>query len=131
MWFSSKKRLIDDLQKKKPLPLGMAEFEVWSDRIIALAMVDADAQSQKFVLADLITHLNATEDFKEDGYFVKVLRKMAINQIADAKRREIRDATKARLAAEEQAAVSAPQQNGDVTPAKVGDAGDVLEKDRV
>lgn len=88
-------RLISEWTKLRALPMGRQEFEEWSDRIIEAAMVDADPAGQKFALADMITHLNPTEDHKEDAYFIKRLRKVAQNQVAVAIRQEIKDAWKA------------------------------------
>jgi hypothetical protein len=61
-------------------------------------------------------------DFESDLYFIKCLRKFAINQVADAMRIEIRDAAKARLAAQEQTKLA------EVTalPTGVTDAKEVL-----
>ena len=87
----SKEDFIKDWTEKKPLPMGRKDFEIWSDRIIKAAMVDASPRSQKFALADMITHLGATEDHKEDAYFIKVLRKTAVNQVAVDVRKEIYD----------------------------------------
>lgn len=101
--------------ERQPLPMGRKQFMEWSDRIIALAMIDADHESQRFALADMILHLNATEDHKEDGYFVKILRKVAVNQVADAMRKEIRDLAKARLV-EAEAQVMSHNTDGEVTP---------------
>lgn len=114
--------------KPQPLPLGATEFDAWSDRIIAGAMVDADHASQKFALADSITHLGSLEDHREDAYFIKYLRKVAANQVAvhmrDIWREEAVKAHKAKKAAE------AAQQAGEVTPTKDGDPV-VLEKPSV
>lgn len=93
-----------DLSERRPLPLGMTEFDGWSDRIIAAAAVSPNAESyesQKFALATMLLHLGPQEDFKDDAYFVHSLRKAAVNQIAHAKMQEIRDAAKARLTAQE------------------------------
>lgn len=92
--------ILDQMNEPRPLPLGMTEFEEWSDRIISGAMLPAETSSQKFALAEMIMHLKATDDHCNDGFFVKSLRKVAANQIALAKMTEIRDAAKARLAAE-------------------------------
>lgn len=101
LW-EEKEKLKNELKEKKPLPMGRAEFEEWSDRIIGLAAIPgATAESQKFVLADKILHIAPNESFVEDLYFVHCLRKLAANQIADAIRKEIRDSVKARLAEEE------------------------------
>ncbi len=92
----------DQLDEKRPLPLGKKEFEIWSDRIISGACIPgATAESIKFALADQLLHLGPTVDFEADLYFIKCLRKFAINQVADAMRHEIRDAAKARLEAQE------------------------------
>ena len=94
----------DQLNEKRALPLGSQEFEVWSDRIISGACIPgATPESIKFALADQLLHLGPTVDFECDLYFIKCLRKFAINQVADFKRREIHDKAKARLAAEEEA----------------------------
>lgn len=96
------KKAIEDLNERKPLPMGRMEFEKWSDRIIKIAQIPgATEESQKFTLANLLLHLGPTESHKEDNFFVHSLRKFAVNQVADAIRVEIRDAVKARLAEEE------------------------------
>lgn len=82
--------------------MGRKEFEEWSERIIAGAMLTATKESQKFTLANLILHLGPTESHKEDAFFIHSLRKFAANQVADAIRMEIRDKAKARLAQEEE-----------------------------
>lgn len=87
----------------RPLPLGMAEFDAWADRIVKAAALPADSESQKFALAEMIMHLNPREDFKDDAFFIHSLRKAAANQIAHAKMTEIRDRAKLRLAKDESA----------------------------
>lgn len=87
----TKKDLIKQMTEKRPLPLGTMEFDAWAERIISGAMIDADKLGQKFALADMILHLGPTEDHKEDAYFIKMLRKVCVNQVADAKRREIKE----------------------------------------
>lgn len=91
----------DQMRELRPLPMGAVDFEVWADRIISGALVPAEPESLKFALASMIMHLGPTEDHKEDIFFMKQLRKSAVNQVADAKMKEIRDAAKARLAAEQ------------------------------
>ena len=96
--------ILEQMLELRPLPLGSTEFDVWADRIISGALVTgASVESQKFALADMILHLKATEDHMHDMFFIKSLRKVAVNQVATAKREEIRNAAKARLAAEESA----------------------------
>lgn len=106
--FTSAKTIINQLNERRPLPMGKTEFEEWSDRIISGALVPgATVESQKFTLANLLLHLGPTESHKEDAFFIHSLRKFATNQVADAIRVEIRDAAKARLAEEEKAKESA------------------------
>ena len=110
LW-AKKPSIKDELTQKRALPTGVKEFEEWSDRIISGTMLSATAESQKFVLAREILDLPRTTAFETDLYFINLLRKYAANQVADAMAVKIRDAVKARLAAEEQqklAAVTAP-----------------------
>jgi hypothetical protein len=93
--------VLDQLSEMRPLPMGMQEFEDWSDRIISGALMTADPLSLKFALAEMIMHMDPKEDHCNDGYFIKKLRKSAANQIAHAKMTEIRDRAKARLAEQE------------------------------
>ena len=86
----------EQLGELRPLPIGMQEFEDWSDRIISGSMLPASPDSQKFILANELLHLKPTETHKEDLYFIKLLIKYAVNQVADAKRNEIRDRVKAK-----------------------------------
>jgi hypothetical protein len=93
----------DQMHELRPLPVGKSEFHEWAERIISGTMITATPESQKFALANMLLHLGPTEDHKEDIFFIKSLRKFAVNQVADDARKEIRDAEKARLEAEEQA----------------------------
>lgn len=94
--------------ESRPLPLGRTDFEGWCGRIISGAAMpvgetDADLfyDSQKFALANMLLHLGPTESHKEDAFFIHSLRKFAVNQVADAVARELRDSAKARLAKDE------------------------------
>jgi hypothetical protein len=98
----------DQLNEVRPLPIGKSEFDAWSDRIISGALLPADSDSQKFALANELLSLGPTEDHKPDIYFIKLLRKFAVNQVADAQRTEIRDRVKARLEAQRAAAQPDP-----------------------
>src|SRR6185312_8563482 len=123
--FTPKEVIKDQLNEKRPLPLGRKEFEDWSDRIISGACIPgATARSIKFALADQILHLGPTIDHEADIYFIKCLRKFAINQVADAMRHEIRDSAKAELAAQEadqKSKLSVVEKNpGEVTPQTQG-----------
>lgn len=105
---STPKEIIQEqLTEPRPLPMGREEFEAWSDRIISGALVSADRNSQKYALANLLLHLGPTESHKHDAFFIHSLRKFAVNQVADAIRRELHDEAKARLAAEEAKATEA------------------------
>jgi hypothetical protein len=107
----------DQLNEKRARPLGVAEFHIWSDRIISGACIPgATAESIKFALADQLLHLGPTVDFESDLYFIKCLRKFAINQVADSMRREIRDTAKARLDAEKTKLEIVENKPGEVTP---------------
>ncbi len=96
----------EQLFEVRALPLGKAEFDSWSDRIIAGAAIDGSGEdpeafktSQRFVLANMIMQLGPTESHKPDAHFIHSLRKVAINQIAEAVRQEHFSGTKRRLEA--------------------------------
>lgn len=102
--------ILDQLNEPRPLPIGRAEFEAWSDRIISGAMMkagegDGDAaifkKSQVYALAGMLMHLGPTESHKPDAYFIHSLRKYAINQTAHTILQEINIERKAVLAAQE------------------------------
>lgn len=88
------------LNERRPLPIGRAEFEVWTERIMSGAMVTAEKESQIFILASMILQLGPTESHKEDGYFIHGLRKAAVNQTADTIFRELKLAQQERWDAE-------------------------------
>lgn len=90
----------EQLTEKRPLPVGVTEFHEWSDRIISGAMLTATPESQKFALANVLLNLGPTIAYETDLYFIHVLRKHAINQVADAMRTQIREAVKSRMDAE-------------------------------
>lgn len=76
--------------EKRPLPIGLAQFNEWSDRIIQGAMVEASKRSQKWTLAEMVMHLNPTEAFKEDAHFILKLRKAAVNETCAQVMRDIK-----------------------------------------
>ncbi len=85
--YTPKALIKDQLNEKRELPLGRQAFEEWSDRIISGACIPgATPRSIKFALADQLLHLGPTVDFEADLYFIKCLRKFAVNQVADAMR---------------------------------------------
>jgi len=79
------------MNELRPLPLGRTEFLEWCDRIIAGACIGATRESLQFTLADILLHLGPQEDHKEDIYFIKTMRKYAINQVAISMRQELKD----------------------------------------
>lgn len=85
----------DQMLEKRPLPIGRTQFEEWSDRIIAGAMVEASTRSLKQSLAHMIMHMGPTEAFREDGYFILQLRMAAVKQTAHMMAEEIKEAFKA------------------------------------
>lgn len=103
--------IINQMNEKRPLPLGMTEFEEWSDRIISGTLLPDNAQlreSQKYALANMLLHLSPTQDHETDGYFIKSLRKYAVNQIADAVRKDLYEKAKAKKDAETPSAEQVP-----------------------
>ncbi len=100
---SEKERLKREMSTKRQLPLGKTQFEEWAERIIDSALLRgvAEVDSMKFALGSMILELGPTEAFKEDAYFIQRLRKNISNQVAEYRMREIREATKARLTAQE------------------------------
>lgn len=112
--------IIDQMNEPRPLPMGMADFEAWSARIIAGALLpggedapDKFRDSQTFALANMLLHLGPTESHKPDAFFIHSLRKFAVNQIADAVRKDLHDRAKARTAAEEEAQKSELQKEAE------------------
>lgn len=100
--------------------MGMAEFEIWSDRIISGALCPADIMSQKFALADLLTHLGPTESHKPDAYFIHCLRKFAVNQVAVAIRQKLYEEKKAMDEAKMTPIEKAIADTGEKTLSRVG-----------
>lgn len=79
----SKDELIQAMGEPRPLPLGMKEFEEWSDRIISGACIPgASERSQKGLLAFLLNGIGNTDDHLPDGYFIKAMRVNCTKQIA-------------------------------------------------
>lgn len=105
------KRLASYIPTK--LPVGMSEFETWSDSIIELAGEYADRDSMKYALATNVIHLPHTKARVAKAYFVDTLRKAAANQVASAVFQEIKfkqaEAAERRAALEKQQAEVAAQ----------------------
>lgn len=89
------------------LPVGMSEFEEFSNSILALSGKYADEDSLKFAIASMIIHLPAGKGSAPKNFFVRSLRKSAANQVASQVFQDI----KARLEAKQQAE-KASLQNG-------------------
>ena len=128
-YFTPKSVILNQLNEKRPLPLGMSEFQSWSDRIIAGAMLKATPESQKFALADMLLHLGPTVDHECDAYFIKSLRKYAINQVAVEVRKTLYASKEKRLETENSTpinpSVAVTSQSG-VTNAPNGSTNQVL-----
>lgn len=87
------KRAADELNEMRPLPLGRAEFEEWSTRIIRAAQIPgATDESLKFALAEMVLHVKPTQSFEKDAHFVHSLRKGAANQVAHTIFQELKKA---------------------------------------
>lgn len=97
--------MTEAMLERRPLPIGRTQFEEWSDRIIAGAMVEAGKESLKFSLGAMIMHLGPTEAFKEDAFFILQLRKAAVNQTAHTMMEELK---KAQEEKQKQAEATAP-----------------------
>lgn len=86
-----KDTILEQMHEVRPLPMGASAFEEWSDRIISGALLPKTEEdpetlikSQKVALAQMIMHLGPTESHKPDAYFIHMLRKAAVNQVAYA-----------------------------------------------
>jgi len=94
--FTPEEVILDQMKEPRPLPLGRKDFEDWSDRLIAGAMIPGGEEEperfkkgQKFALADMILHCKPTESHVPDAHFIHSLRKMAANQVALMMKNEI------------------------------------------
>jgi ERCC4-type nuclease len=76
-------RLIQYLLSYLPtrLPVGVTEFETWSDSIIELTGPLADRDSMKFALASMVIHRNPNLGYATKRSFVNGLIKSASNQV--------------------------------------------------
>jgi hypothetical protein len=89
----------EQMNENRPLPTNRTEWDEWSERIMAGALVGATREDQLFALADLIMRLGPTEDHKPDIFFIKSLRKSCVNQVAEDMRKELHAAKKAKTGA--------------------------------
>jgi len=77
------------------LPVGMTEFNKWSNSIIELVGPIADETSLKWALAVAVLHLGETASSKPKMYFVRKLLKGAANQVVSQVIQDIKEAQKA------------------------------------
>lgn len=90
--------ILAQMAERRPLPIGRAEFEVWSDRILSGANVEANRDDMKATLCGMVMHLGPTESFKEDAFFIHGLRKLAVNQTVHSIMQELHAEAKRRTA---------------------------------
>ncbi len=94
--------ILQQMGEPRPLPKGRKEFEDWSDRIISGACLaeSVTAESQKFALANMLTHIGPTESHKPDAHFIHALHVCCVKQVAVEMVREINESKKLRVAEE-------------------------------
>lgn len=98
--------------KQRPLPVGMAEFNEFSARILAKAGAYADEDSMRFALASILIHADASKGALPDSYFLDRLRKSAANQVASQVFQDIKikQAEAAQKAAAQQVEATTPKE---------------------
>lgn len=79
------------------LPIGMSEFDNWSNDIIELSGLP-DNDSVRFALASAIMHGKSDGAYVSKFYFVKLMLKGAANQIAHAKFQALKQEQEAKAA---------------------------------
>lgn len=89
-----------------PLPVGMTEFEEWSNSIIELSGNYADTDSMKFAIASMVIHLGPQTSHISKNHFVRSLRKTAANQIASQVFIDVKERQKQKELAAKEAAAS-------------------------
>lgn len=84
-----------------PLPVGIAEFNEWSDSILSMSKVP-DNDSTRFAVAVMILHLDPDVDAVPKREMVRRLNKSAANEVANAIATNLKEKQKAaaKLAAE-------------------------------
>lgn len=81
----------EQMNEPRPLPMGMKEFDEWSDRIISGALIPgATVESQKVALAGMIMTLGPNESHKPDAHFIHGLRVNAAKIVAVEVRERIK-----------------------------------------
>lgn len=108
------------------LPLGLTEFETWSESIIALlpkGMTNVPTDDLKFVLASAIQHLGQNRSYVPKSYFVSLAHKAAASQVAgqvfyNIKQKQIEAAEKAKQDAEATAQAQVANAQPEIAEAK-------------
>ena len=112
--------IVAQLNEPRPLPVGVGEWKEFADRILSGTLFTAERDSYEYVLANMILTLGPTESHKPDAYFIHSLKKVAANQIADNRRKELYAAKKAKedLEKSKQAMEANPQAEATLERAK-------------
>ena len=84
-------KLQSDLQIRRPLPTGRTQMIGLFERIKASIDFQIGDEDILFTLYGMILALGPTEAFKEDGYFMLGIRKLAANQVASMLMKELKD----------------------------------------
>lgn len=98
-----------------PLPVGMTEFNQWSDSIINTYNLPGTERDKRYMLASMIIRFGETTAFKSKFFFFLALRSAAAKQIAGANFAMIRQEQQA----EQAAAIAAAAKQAEV-PASSG-----------
>ncbi len=98
------KRLLSYLPTR--LPLGMAEFETWSNTIVSLlgpGLEKVPTDDVKFVLSTILQRIAPDEHRRSMQYFVRSLRSAATKQVAAQAFQDIKQKQADALAKQKQA----------------------------
>lgn len=87
-----------------PLPIGISEFERWSDSVLELTPLPNN-ESMKWSLATMILHSDKGDAYKPKRYFARCLHKAAANEIAGAYMHDLKEKQKVKM--QEEAAAQA------------------------
>jgi len=101
------------------LPVGMPQFEQWSNQIIEKCGSIADPDSMRYVLATAIMHAPPDASSLPDSYFISRVRKAAANQVAAQVFQDIK--------IKQQAAQEAAKTQAEVTANTQAESSDVKE----
>jgi hypothetical protein len=86
-----------------PLPIGMQEFEHWSQSILAMVPQLPNNDSMRFVLAAMIQRLDPARNLVPKRYFVKALLRAAAGEVAHNIMFEAKERQKAQQQSQETA----------------------------